>query len=372
MPTSGEFRVPKILYVVTRLTAPQACETASAWAWAMLIALLFAILPWQVLAETTSPALSALPEAAPGFLRQGIVTITSNLRVSPSIHSEIVAVAKEGTRVKILLESGRWLQVRSDEAVEAWIYKPLVLIEQESIQSSSEAPVSVAPADLAETVPAAAVTPDVLVDSPPQSTLEEPELEASLPAPVKELHVLPPVTWTAWVRDIWLTHFQGLAAHIVIALTIALGLSIALQLRAARQLRWAMQEVGQLLDIVEEIYAGGVMAPRSDSGAKLKPVVGTALSQKAPRPGIEFSATEDLVLQALSEQPVVQEAELRKFLAEKGLKGVLIKAIIGDIVRKTGALGLPWVEVRYVQGRFRYRLRSDAVSNPSLQQAEKR
>ena len=145
MPTSVEFRVPKILYVVTRLTAPQACEAASAWAWAMLIALLFAILPWQVLAETTSPALSALPEAAPGFLRQGIVTITSNLRVSPSIHSEIVAVAKEGTRVKILLESGRWLQVRSDEAVEAWIYKPLVLIEQESIQSSSEAPVSVAP-----------------------------------------------------------------------------------------------------------------------------------------------------------------------------------------------------------------------------------
>ena len=75
------------------------------------------------------------------------------------------------------------------------------------------------------------------------------------------------------------------------------------------------------------------------------------------------------MLQALSVQPVVQEAELRKFLAEKGLTGVLIKAIIGDIVRKTGALGLPWVEVRYVQGRFRYRLRPDAVSNPSIQQA---
>ena len=90
------------------------------------------------------------------------------------MHSEIVAVAKEGTRVKILLESGRWLQVRSEEGVEAWIYKPLVLIEQEPIQSPSETPVAVAPSDLTETASAAATTPDILVESPPQNTLEGP------------------------------------------------------------------------------------------------------------------------------------------------------------------------------------------------------
>ncbi len=371
MRPSVGFRGPKRLYVVLRQTASQACAAASVWAWALMIALLVMILPWQTVAETTSPAPTYPPEASPGSLRQGIVTLISNLRASPSINSEILAVAKEGTRVKILLESGRWLQVRSEEGVEAWIYKPLVLIEQEPSQSSSETPGVVEPSHLPKPVPAAPATPEVLVESPPENTLEEPEAEASLASLVKELLVLTQMRWTAWISAISHSTHQGLASYIIIALTIVLVLSIALQLRAARQLRWAVQEVGQLLDIVEEIYTGGMMGRRSDSAAIGEPVTGAALAGKSAPPGIEFSPTEDIVLKALSDRPEVQEAELGKLLAEKGYTGVLIKAIIGDIVRKTGTLGLPWVDVSYVQGRYCYRLRSDAVPKPSIPRVER-
>jgi hypothetical protein len=102
---------PKMLYVVLHLTAPKARAWARGRTWVMLISIIVASLPWQTVAETTSPALSHIPEQAPGSLRRGIVTKISNLRASPSMHSEIVAVAKEGTRVKILLESGRWLSL---------------------------------------------------------------------------------------------------------------------------------------------------------------------------------------------------------------------------------------------------------------------
>jgi SH3-like domain-containing protein len=363
---------PKMLYVVLQLTAPKACAWARGWTWVMLISIIVAILPWQTAAETTSPALSPTPEQAPGSLRRGIVTIISKLRASPSMHSEIVAVAKKGTRVKILLESGRWLQVRSEEGVEAWIYKPLVLIEQEPIQSPSETPVAVAPSDLTETASAAVTTPDILVESPTDNTLEGPGSAASSAVPIGELYLLPQMTWTAWVSDTWLSHLRGRAAYIIIALVMVLVLSITLQLRAARQLRQAMQEVGQILDIVEEIYAGGVLARTSDSSTMLNPMTAEARAQQPPPPGIEFSPTEYMVLEALSDQPEVQETELGKILDEKGCTGVLIKAIIGDIVRKTEMIGFPWVEVRYVQGRYRYRLLPEAVPNLSVQRLERR
>jgi len=338
----------------------------------MLISIIVAILPWQSAAEMTSPALSPTPEQAPGSLRRGIVTTISNLRASPSMYSEILAVAKEGTRVKILLESGHWFQVRSEEGIEAWIYKPLVLIEQEPIQSPSETPVAVAPSDLTETASAVATTPDILVESPAENTLEGPGSDASSGVPIGEMYILPQMTWTAWVSDTWLSHLRGRATYIIIALVMVLVLSIALQLRAARQLRQAMQEVGQILNIVEEIYAGGMLARTSDSGTMLNPMTAEAPGQQPPPPGVEFSPTEYMVLEALSDQPEVQETELGKILDEKGLSGVLIKAIIGDIVRKTGIIGFPWVEVRYVQGRYRYRLRPEAVPNLSMQRLERR
>ena len=363
---------PKMLYIVLQLTAPKACAWDRGWTWVMLISIIVAILPWHTAAETTGPALSHTAEQAPGPLRRGIVTIISNLRASPSIYSEILAVAKEGTRVKILLESGRWLQVRSEEGVEAWIYKPLVLIEQEPIQSPSETPVAVAPSDLTETASAVATTPDILVESPIENTLEGPGSDASSAVPIGELYILPQMTWTAWVSDTWLSHLRGRAAYIIIALVMVLVLSIALQLRAARQLRQAMQEVGQILNIVEEIYAGGMLARTNDSGTRLNPMTAEAVAQQPPPPGVEFSPTEHMVLEALSDQPEVQETELGKILDAKGFSGVLIKAIIGDIVRKTGIIGFPWVEVRYVQGRYRYRLRPEAVPNLSKQRSERR
>ena len=363
---------PKMLYVVLQLTAPKARAWARGWTWVMLISIIVAILPWQAVAEMTSPALSHIPEQAPGSLRRGIVTIISKLRASPSMHSEIVAIAKEGMRVKILLESGRWFQVRSEEGVEAWIYKPLVLIEQEPIQSPSETPAAVAPSDLTETASAAATTPDILVESPTENTLEGPGSDASSAVPIGELYLLPQMTWMAWVSDTWLSHLRGRAAYIIIALVMVLVLSIALQLRAARQLRQAMQEVGQILNIVEEIYAGGMLAQTNDSGTMLNPMTAEAPAQQPPPLGIEFSPTEYMVLEALSEQPEVQETKLGKILGEKGCTGVLIKAIIGDIVRKTEMIGFPWVEVRYIQGRYRYRLRPEAVPNLSVQRLERR
>ncbi len=370
MRPSEVFSVSKMLYVVLQLTAPKACAWASVWTWVMGIVLVVTILPWQTVAETTSPALSHKLE--PGALRRGIVTIISNLRTSPSMHSEIVAVAKEGTRVMILLESGRWFQVRSEEGVEAWIYKPLVFIEQEPRQSPSGTPGVVATSDRTESASAAAATPDVLVESPTENTLEEPGSDTSLAAPIAELHIRPQMTWTAWVSATWLSHLQGRAAYIIIALIMVLVLSIALQVRAARHLRRAMQEVGQILDILEEIYAGGALARTSDSGAMQNPMTAEALAQPPLPQGIEFSPTEYIVLEALSDQPEVQETELGKILDEKGFTGVLIKAIVGNIVRKTGIIGLPWVEVRYVQGRYRYRLRPEAAPNLNVQRLVRR
>jgi SH3-like domain-containing protein len=336
----------------------------------ILISLTAAILPWQTLAETTSTALSYTLEQTPGPLRRGIITRLSNLRASPSIHSEIVTVAKEGTRVQILLESGRWFHVRSDKGVEAWIYKPLVLIDRESIKDPSGTPEAAAPSDLAETALAVAATPEVFVEFQAASPPEEPESEASPAAPIDEPEVLPPVTWVAWFLDAWLSHLRGPAIYVIIALGLLLVLSVTLQLRSSRQFRRTLQDMGQILDLVEEVYGTGVLARTSDSSAALPPMPAEDLAQQPGRPGIEFSPLEYAVLEALSDQREVQEAELGKVLAEKGFTGVLIKAVIGDILRKTGIFGLPWMEVHYAQGRYRYRLRPEAMPHLSEQRLE--
>ena len=396
---SVEMRFLTKLYLVLQLRPPTACAWARVWGWAMLIALMIAILPWQTVAETPSSAPSHTTEQVPGSLRRGTVTLISNLRSSPSMHGEIVAVAKEGARVLILQESGRWLQVRDEEGVEAWIYKPLVLIEQERARSLSGTPMAMKPSDRTNIASAVAATPDVLVESPvapafpdvlvespvapafpdvlvespAETILEGPESAAPSSVPIGDVHVLPRMTWPVWDSDTWLSHLQGRAAYVIIALIIVLVLAIGLQLRAARQLRRATQEVGQIFDIVEEIYAGSLMARTSNGAAMVAPMTAEKeLDQQTPPPGIEFSPAESMLLEALSDQSEVQEAELGKILDEKGFAGVLIKAIIGDIVRKTGIIGLPWVEVHYVQGRYRYRLRPEAVPNLSVQRLEKR
>jgi SH3-like domain-containing protein len=360
---SVEPKCPKSLCTVQQRTSLKACTRGSAWPWLMLIALMVAILPWQIVAESSSLALATLPEQASGALRQGTVALTANLRASPSMHSEIIAVAKEGARVKIMLESGRWLQVRSEEGIEAWIYKTLVRIEPEALQSPDETAVTAAPSPLTETVAATVAIPDLPVESPPESTPEESASGAAPPAPVGDLHILPHMTWTVWIRDSWRSAFEGGMAYIILALIILLALSITLHLRATRQLRRVTREVRQILDLVEGMFAGGAVARTRDGGALQHPMTDGSLAQQPPPSRIEFSPIESIILEALSEQPEVQEADMAKVLAERGFVGVLTKAIIGNIVRKTGMTGLSWVEVRYVQGRYRYRLRPEAVPN---------
>jgi hypothetical protein len=174
-------------------------------------------------------------------------------------------------------------------------------------------------------------------------------------------------TWTSWGIDTWLSHLQGRAASIIFALVMLLLLSFALQVRTARRLRRARQEVGQILDLLDEIYAGGALARTGETPAIPHSMTADAPTQPPRRQGIEFSPTEGMVLQVLSEQPEVQERELGKILAAKGFKGVLIKAIIGEIVRKTGMMGLPWVGVRCVQGDYLYRLDPSAAPNLVVQ-----
>jgi hypothetical protein len=370
MRPSEDYWFPQRLDVAPQPTALSTCACARVWAGVILFSLMAAILPWQTMAETTSAAPSYAPEQIPGPLRRGIITLLANLRASPSMHGEIVAVAKEGTRVQILLESGRWFHVRSEEGVEAWIYKPLVLIDQESIKDLSGTPEAPAPSDLAEPASAVAATPEVFVEFQAASPPEEPESDASPAAPIDEPEVLPRVAWVAWFLDTWLSHPRGPGVYVIIALGLLLVLSITLQLRSSRQLRRTLQGMGQILDIVEEVYGAGVLARASDSSAAPPPMPTKDLAQQPVRPGIEFSPLEHVVLEALSDQREIQEAELGKVLAEQGFTGVLIKAVIGDILRKTGIFGLPWMEVRYAQGRYRYRLRPEAIPHLSEQRLE--
>jgi hypothetical protein len=360
---SIEPRLPKSLYTVQQLTALKACTRGSVWPWLMVIALMVAILPWKIVAGSRSLALASSPEQASGSLREGTVAVSANLRASPSMHSEIVAVAKEGERVKILLESRRWLQVRSEKGVEAWIHMTLVRIEPEAVQSPDESPAIAAPSPLTEAVAATVTIPDLLLESPPESTPEESASAAASAGPSADLHILPHMTWPVWMRDTWRSAFEGGTASIILALIILLALSVTMHLRATRQLRRVMQEARQILDLVDGIFARGAVARTRDGTASQHLMTDGSLAQQPSPSRIEFSPTESIILEALSEQTEVQEADMAKKLAERGFVGVLIKALIGDIVRKTGMTGLSWVEVRYVQGRYRYRLRPEAVTN---------
>jgi Bacterial SH3 domain len=336
------------------------------------ISLMVAALPWQAVAETSNISVSNVSEPATGSPRRGIVTLMSNLRASPSTQSEIVGIAKEGTHVDILTETERWYRVRSDDGVEAWIYKPLVLLERELSKYPSPTPSPLAPSDSKE-IPSAPVTPSEAFAEPrPENPLEQPSSVASPVAPSDERHISPQTLSTAWFTDAIFLHIQGLEAYIIMALVGVLVLSIAFQLRAARQLRRAMQEMAQILDLVEEIYTGGGLAPKSDRSASMILMPAIAPDHQPPTPVIEFSSIEHAVLDALSDQHPVQEGVLAKILDEKGFAGLLIKAVIGDIVRKTEPTGLPWVEVRYVQGRYSYRLPPEAVSNLYEQPSERR
>ena len=69
---------------------------------------------------------------------------------------------------------------------------------------------------------------------------------------------------------------------------------------------------------------------------------------------VEFSVVEKAVLEAIFTQEEVPEYELKEMLAKRGFPVMLLKAVIGDLMRKTGSNGIPWIRVHYTQGAFRY------------------
>jgi hypothetical protein len=350
---------------VQRGAAQRACARRRVGICLILMSLTLAIMPWQAVAEISSALLSNAPEQATGFPRRGVVTLKSNLRVSPSTQSEIVSILKEGAHVEILAEIERWYRVRNDEGVEAWISKRLVLIPREPLKPAHATPTALTQPGITEIPVTLAARFEALAESWLEKTAEQEGSDASSAAPLDEQSVPPDMTGIGGFIDAIFRHVQGLEAYVIIALVVVLVLSIALQLRASRQLRQVMQEMGQIVDIVDEIYAGGALSRKSDTVAALNPMLPEASAPQIPRPVFEFSPIEQAVLEALSDQRAVQEGELGKVLDERGFAGMLIKAVIGAIVRKTGAAGLPWVEVHYVQGRYSYRLRPEAVSSRS-------
>jgi SH3-like domain-containing protein len=362
MEPSVELCFVRMLCVVQRLVAQRAYVCLRFWNGVlfMFISLTMAMLPWQAAAETTTALSPNVPERPAASNQRGTLALTSNLRVAPSTQSEVVAIAKEGTHVEILLETPHWYHVRSDEGVEAWIYKPLVSIEHGPSKAPKATPAALAQPDPKETLAASAAKPHTSAESQVENTPKPSDSGPSEP-PTDEPHILPEMTGAGWFMATILSHVRGHGAYVLAALGMVLVLSIVLQLRAARQLRRAMREMGQILDIMENMYGDG--ARTRDSGAA-KNYLTTATSPHQPRrPMIDFSPIEHAVLEALSDQGEVQEGELAKIVAEKGFASVLLKAVIGHIVRMTGTVGLPWVEVSHVQGRYSYRLRPEALSN---------
>jgi SH3-like domain-containing protein len=353
---------PTLLCVIQRFLAQRLCICPRLRGCALLISLVAAIMLGTTPAETTSPTSSSAPVQATESLRRGTVTLTANLRASPSMYSEVIAVAKEGMYVEILTETERWYRVRSEDGVEAWIYKPLVFIERAPWKNSRPSSETLTQPRLTEVSPVSSTKPEIFSESQPESAAEQQGLGTAFAAPLEEWHIIPEVSGIDWFIGALLSRVRDGGAYVIGALVVALALSIALQLRASRQLRQAMEEMGQIVDLVHEIYLDGGLERASTSVSAMKPISMDASAYQPPAPSIEISPIEQGVLEALSDQLEVPEEELVKLLTEKGFADTLIRGIIADIVRKTEASGQPLVEVRHTHGRYSYRLRPLAMS----------
>jgi SH3-like domain-containing protein len=336
---------------------------------ALLTELISVALLRHAVAETTNPPHPTTPlEHGTGFPKRGIVTTMANLRSSPSMQSEVVSIVKDGMPVEILTETGRWYRVKTEDGIEAWIGKSLVFVEatpqkmpspisgtavqperQDIEESPSSAPVMAdAPTetsqlrseDIADQQDSG-FSPDLAEDAPPIS-LKGAELNRSIDA------ILP--------------YVQGLEAYVIPALVVVLILAISFQLKTARQLRRAMQEMGLILDIIDEIYNNGMLQRTGGSETMGKSLASSISAPQPETPVIKFSALEHAVLQALSDHREIEEQELTEVLAANGFAGVLIKAVIGEIIRKTKASGQQCIKVRYVHERYRYQLQAEGMS----------
>lgn len=324
----------------------------------LIVLLLFAS---NLAAEIGSISTTTVDEAQGRSQLRGVTLLSANLRDAPSMQSEIVVVAREGALLDILDERGQWFRVRTEAGVEAWIHKSLlhltpVHLAQESHQASDPstpipAHISLPPASLGANLPVVSeptALPQAL--SAPPLLLAQPlgADEPSMPAP--DPNFLRPLALIA-------THVEENSGYFLAGVAFILILSIGLHLRATRQLKRTTRDLSQILDLVEAIQAESLPEPAPSlmpATAIAPPSGGVPPSSWAMR---EFTPVERVILEAITEHGEVHERQLGQILEEKGCSPRLIKAVIGDLVRKTAADGLPWVEARYTQGRFVYRLR---------------
>ena len=350
------------------------CPAALGLTCALLVALLMTV-PCPPGAEEahSTPSMSLdQPAATP---RRGTIKLSSNLRGSPSMQGEVVATAKQGARLEIVGETGRWYRVKTEQGLEAWIYKPLLVLEAEVVPEANdqkppaEPPAASAQPDDSEVLPSAPETPS----GTPLVSTEVPSPEGvPLPNPAPSQPILSPgiLLPTPWPGneqplDALFSFFHGASAYsgyIIAGLVVVVILSIGMQLRAARQLKRAMREVEQIIDLVQEIDTASIRMRTPAGQTALTPMPSEVVVASLPQPAAELSALERAVLEAIAARREVQEGELAKILEEKGFPGVLIKAVVGDIVRKTATEGVPWVEVRYADSRYLYRLRPAEVT----------
>lgn len=309
--------------------------------------------------ESTSPLTTTVAGASQRPHLRGVILLRANLREGPSMHSEVVAVAKEGDQVDVLEVSGPWVRIKTEAGGEAWVYKSLLRLEQVPPEPAPRAPPaesSSSPASPGDPIDAPALIPYPLPAS------EAPALPGELPFLAQPLDVAESRAPTsiaavlAWGELIG-AHIQAVSGYLLAGLAGVLIISIALQLRAARQLRRTMHEMSHILEVVEAIQAEIPTAPAlgaTPTAALPGPPGASSLAAGSLLP---LTSVERAVLETIAEHGEVQERELSRILAGKGCPRVLIKAVIGDLIRKTAADGVPWVEARYVQGHFIYRLR---------------
>ncbi len=322
----------------------------------------------------------ACPAVQPvGAPRRATLKISSNLRGSPSMQGEVVATAKHGTPVEIVGETGRWYRVKTEQGLEAWIYKPLVVPEADEQRLPAEPPAASTRPNDTEDLPSPPERPVASADvpSPPErplasadgplsegEQLANPALSQPLLSPGALLPT--PLPDEGLQFDAIFAFFHAAGGYIIAGLVVVVILSIGLQLRAARQLKRAMREMEQIVELVDEIYTASTLLRTASGQTALAPMPSEAVVASLPQPAAELSALERAVLEAIAARREVQEAELAaelaKILEEQGFPGVLIKAVVGDIVRKTAVEGVPWMEVRYADGRYFYRLRPADVT----------
>lgn len=340
----------------------------------VIVLLLLELLGTTVLrhsiAETTAPSRPFPSEDVPGFPKHGSVTTVANLRSAPSIQSEVVSVINDGTPVEILTETGRWYRVKTAGGIEAWIGKSLVTVEPTPRQMPSAVSGTAVQPEmqmLEGSSSPAHVTADAsagLTIAHSQATAGQSEAGASLGLPEEVAPIFLEEAEFKWTIERMFPYMRRLEPYIIPTLGAVLILAISFQLKAARQLRRAMQEMGLILDIVDDIYVKGILARTGDGETMATPLSNRISLPQLETPSIQFSALEHAVLQAMSDHREVDEKELTETLAAQGFAGVLIKAVIGGIIRKTKASGRQCVEVRYVQGRYRYQLRREGRSAP--------